>query len=192
MWPSIGRMKPKPLVVQALTQTTALIGSRICGRPSVGGIGPHPACRIAIGGQRDVPEQEWLRQPHPSQEAERLRHVRDDAAGQPCEIENPRACRACVRRAKGSDGVIHQNYRDRPSDDQDRNGQSRLQHQTPYLSVQDRHRMTRLVVRKSDPFVANSNQAKSTGDGNSVAAAAAKVGTPDVLSAIRECPARGK
>jgi hypothetical protein len=45
--------------------------------------------------------------------------------------------------------------------------------------------MTRLVVRKSDPFVANSNQAKSTGDGKSVAAAAAKVGTgtPDVLSA---------
>ena len=50
--------------------------------------------------------------------------------------------------------------------------------------------MTRLVVRKSDPFVANSNQAKSTGDGKNVAAAAAKVGTPDVLSAIRQCPAR--
>jgi hypothetical protein len=25
-------------------------------------------------------------------------------------------CRACVRGAKGSDGVIHQNFRDRPSD----------------------------------------------------------------------------
>jgi len=55
--------------------------------------------------------------------------------------------------------------------------------QTPYPSAQDRHRITRLVVRKSDPFVANSKQAKSTGDGKSVAAAAAKVGTPDVLSA---------
>jgi hypothetical protein len=28
------------------------------------------------------------------------------------------------------------------SDDQDRNGQSGLQHQTPYLPAQDRHRMT--------------------------------------------------
>ena len=54
-------------------------------------------------GRRDVPEQEWLRQPHPSQEAERPRYARDDAAGQQCEIENPLACRACVRRAKGSD-----------------------------------------------------------------------------------------
>jgi hypothetical protein len=50
----------------------------------------------------------------------------------------------------------------------------------------------RLVLRKSGPLVSNSNQAKSTGDGKSVAAAAAKVGTSDVLSAIRECPARGK
>ena len=57
-------------------------------------------------GQRDVPEQEWLRQPHPSQEAERPRYARDDAAGQQCEIENPLACRACVRRAKGSDGLF--------------------------------------------------------------------------------------
>ena len=36
--------------------------------------------RLSIGGQRDVPEQEWLRQPHPSQEAERPRYARDDAA----------------------------------------------------------------------------------------------------------------
>jgi Transposase domain (DUF772) len=60
-------------------------------------------------------------------------------------IENPLACRACVRRAKGSDGAIHQNYRDRPSNDQDRNGQSRLQHQTIYLPAQDRRRMTGLL-----------------------------------------------
>src|SRR6476620_4958691 len=39
-------------------------------------------------------------------------------------IENPLACRACVRRAKGSGGALYQNYRDRPSNDQDRNGQS--------------------------------------------------------------------
>jgi hypothetical protein len=64
--------------------------------------------------------------------------------------------------------------------------------QTPYPSAQDRHRMTRLVVRKSDPFVANSKQAKSTGDGKSVAAAAAKDGTGNARCAIRECPARGK
>ena len=57
------------------------------------------------------------------------------------------------------------------------NGEFRLQHQTPYLSAQDRHRMTRLVVRKKRPIRRNSNQAKSTGDGKSVAAAAAKVGT---------------
>ena len=62
---------------------------------------------LQVGGQRDVPEQEWLRQPHPSQEAERPRYARDDAPGQQCEIENPLACRACVRRAKGSDGAIH-------------------------------------------------------------------------------------
>ena len=56
-----------------------------------------------------------------------LRYARDDAAGQQCEIQNPRACRACIRRAKGSDGAIHQNDWDRPSNDQDRNRQSRLQ-----------------------------------------------------------------
>ena len=33
-------------------------------------------------------------------------------------IENPLACRACVRRAKGSGGALYQNYRDRPSNDQ--------------------------------------------------------------------------
>jgi hypothetical protein len=49
--------------------------------------------------------------------------------GPKSQIENPLACRACVRGAKGSDGAIHQNYRDRPSNGQDRNGQSRLQHQ---------------------------------------------------------------
>src|SRR4029077_16154474 len=43
----------------------------------------------------------------------RPRYARDDAAGQQCEIENPRACRAWISRAKGSDGAIHQNYRDR-------------------------------------------------------------------------------
>ena len=43
----------------------------------------------------------------------RPRYARDDAAGQQCEIENPLACRACVRRAKGSDGAVHQDYRNR-------------------------------------------------------------------------------
>jgi hypothetical protein len=50
--------------------------------------------RLTIGGQRNVPEQEWLRQPHPSQEAERPRCARDDAAGQQCQIENPLVERA--------------------------------------------------------------------------------------------------
>jgi hypothetical protein len=61
-----------------------------------------------------------------------------------CQIENPLACRACVRKAKGSDRALHQNYRDRPSNGQDRNGQSHLQHQTLYLPAQDRRRMTDL------------------------------------------------
>jgi hypothetical protein len=39
-----------------------------------------------------VPDQEWLRQPHPSQEAERPRYALNAAAGQQCEIENPLAC----------------------------------------------------------------------------------------------------
>ena len=47
--------------------------------------------------------------------------------------------------SKGSDGAIHQNYRDRPSNDQDRNGQSRLQHQTLYLPAQGRRHCTRQV-----------------------------------------------
>jgi hypothetical protein len=46
--------------------------------------------RLPIGGQRNIPDQEWLRQPHPSQEAERPHYARDDAADQQCEIENPR------------------------------------------------------------------------------------------------------
>jgi hypothetical protein len=41
----------------------------------------HLGRRTLWGGQQDVPEQEWLRQPHPSQEAERPRYARDDAAG---------------------------------------------------------------------------------------------------------------
>ena len=121
----------------------AVVCAKACSTAAIrrAGCGPIPP---PIGGQRDVPDQEWLRQPHPSQEAERPRYARDDAAGQQCEIENPLACRACVRRAKGSDGAIHQNYRDRPSNDQDRNGKSRLQHQTLYLPAQDRRRMTGL------------------------------------------------
>ena len=80
------------------------------------------------------------------QEAERPRYARDDAAGQQCEIENPLACRTFVRRAKGSEGAIHQNYRDRPSDDQDRIGQSRLQHQSPCATSPSHDR---LVLRKA-------------------------------------------
>ena len=56
--------------------------------------------------------------------------------------------RACVRRAKGSDGAVHQNHRDRPGNDQDRNGQSRLQHQTLYLPAQDRRRMRGSVAQR--------------------------------------------
>ena len=116
--------------------------------------------RLPLGGQRRVPEQEWLRQPHPSQEAERPPDARDDAAGQQCEIENPLACRACLRRAKGSDGAIYPNYRDRPSNDQDRNGQSRLQHQTLYLPARGRRRMTALCYA-GRLFNLNTDQAKS-------------------------------
>ena len=45
-------------------------------------------------------------------------------------------------------GAIHHDYRDRPSNDQDRNGQSRLQHQTLCLPAQDRLRMTRLCYAR--------------------------------------------
>ena len=86
---------------------------------------------------------ETVRQPHPSQEAERPRYARDDAAGQQCEIENPLACRACVRRAKDrmelfirTIGIARATTRS--------DGQSRLQHQTLYLPAQDRHRVTSL------------------------------------------------
>jgi hypothetical protein len=72
----------------------------------------------------------WSATIHPSQEAERPRYARDDAAGQQCEIENPRARRGRVCRAKASNEVTRQNYREPPSDDHDRNGQSRLQHQS--------------------------------------------------------------
>ena len=77
------------------------------------------------------------------------RAMPEDPAGQQREIENPLACRACVRRAKASDGAVHPNHRDRPSNVQDRNGQSRLQHQTIYLPAQDRRPHDRLVLRKA-------------------------------------------
>jgi hypothetical protein len=67
-----------------------------------------------------------------------------------------------VRGAKGSDGAIHQNYRDRPSNDQDRNGQSRLQPPTLYLPAQDRHCMTGLgYARRPFESLLNCDQAKS-------------------------------
>jgi hypothetical protein len=57
-------------------------------------------------------------------------------------IENPLACRAYVGGAKGSNVAIHQNCRDRPSNGQDWNGPSRLQHRTLYFLAKDRRRMT--------------------------------------------------
>src|SRR5262249_52076653 len=59
---------PMRAVVCAKACSTRAIGERAVGR-----------YRLPIGGQRDVPNQEWLRQPHPSQEAERPRYARDDA-----------------------------------------------------------------------------------------------------------------
>ena len=115
--------------------------------------------RLPIGSQRDVPDQEW---PTSIARSRKAHYARNDAAGQQCEIENPLACRACVRRAKGSDGAVHQDYRDRPSDDQDRNGQPRLQHQTLNLPAQDRRRITGLRYgRRPMRLIPNSDQAKS-------------------------------
>jgi hypothetical protein len=135
------------LAIRTMSRSIAVLASSADGRPQMRLPMRAVACAKAcstrairragcgpIGGQRDVPDYEWLRQPHPSQEAERPRYARDDAAGQQCEIENPSAYRARVCRAKASNGVIRQNYRHRPSKDQDRNGQSRLQHQAPYPS----------------------------------------------------------
>jgi hypothetical protein len=58
--------------------------------------------------------------------------------GQQCEIENPRACRACVRRAKESDGAVHQDYGEI--------GMANLVYNIKRLifRAQDRHRMTGL------------------------------------------------
>src|SRR5215469_126143 len=86
--------------VDGLPQTRqpmrAVVCAKVCSTREIRragcGLTPPP-----IGGQRNIPDQEWLRQPHPSQEAERPHYARDDAAGQQCEIENPRPCRACVR-----------------------------------------------------------------------------------------------
>ena len=55
-------------------------------------------------------------------------------AGRQCQIENPRACRACVRRTKGPNGSVHPHHRNRAGNHQDRHGQSRLQHQTARVS----------------------------------------------------------
>ena len=43
-----------------------------------------------------------------------------DAASQQCEIDNPLAHRACVRRAEGAHGFVHPNRRHRAGNDQDR------------------------------------------------------------------------
>ena len=102
--------------------------------------------RLPIGGQRDVPEQEWLRQLHPSQEAERPRYARDDAAGQQCEIENPLACRACVRRAKGW------GYSSELSGSPERCTKIGMANALSSCATSPSH--DRLVLRKSDPFVA--------------------------------------
>ena len=73
--------------------------------------------RLPIGGQRDVPEQEWLSSATSIERNRKAPLCMRRCGGPTCEIENPLACRACVRRAKGSDVAIHQNYRDRPSND---------------------------------------------------------------------------
>ena len=57
------------------------------------------------------------------------------------------ARRACLRRAEGSDGFVHPHHRDRASDDEDRTGQSRLQHQTLALPAH-RRGMTDLCYAK--------------------------------------------
>ena len=52
-----------------------------------------------------------------SQEAEGRHHAGGDAASQQCEIDNPLAHRACVRRAEGTHGFVHPNRRHRTGND---------------------------------------------------------------------------
>ena len=73
---------------------------------------------------------ERLRQPRPSQEAEGSGNARGDTPSQQRKIENPLPGRACLCRAEGPHGPVHPDHRHRSGDDQDRLGQSRLQHQT--------------------------------------------------------------
>ena len=92
----------RPELNAALSYTDRTEG----GRPPFDPVLMFKILVIPIGGQRNVPDQQWLGQPYPSQEAERPRYARDDAAGQQCEIENPRPRRARVCQAKALIGVI--------------------------------------------------------------------------------------
>src|SRR5256885_970559 len=61
------------------------------------------------------------------------------------QIKNPFACRACLCRAKGSDGFVHPDHRDRESEDEDRTGEPRLQYQTPALPAAHRGMIDRCL-----------------------------------------------
>jgi hypothetical protein len=73
---------------------------------------------------------------------------RKDPARQQRQIKNPFACRACLCRAKGSDGFVHPDHRDRESEDEDRTGESRLQYQKPALPAAHRGGISIICVRQ--------------------------------------------
>ena len=85
----------------AATDAAAYEGRHLCqglldGSNTASGVWADTAYRSAAN--ETFLNKNGLRQPYPSQEAERPRYARDDVAGQRCESENPLACRACVRR----------------------------------------------------------------------------------------------
>ena len=96
------------------------------------GLGRHG---LPVQGQRGVPRGERVRQPHPSQEAAGPADVAPHAAGERAQVHGPLTRRARLCGSEGQDAIVHPHRRDRPGDDQDRHGQSRLQHAAARLSA---------------------------------------------------------
>ena len=154
------------LAIRTMSRSIAVSASSADGRPQM----RLPECRHCakacstrairgptppIGGQRDLPDQVRLRQPHPSQEAERPRYAETMRRANKENRKSARVSSTCLPSKS-----IEWGY----SSELSGNGQSRLQHQTPSLPAQPRHRLTGLCYAKGGPLVSipNSNQAKST------------------------------
>ena len=88
---------------------------------------------VSIEEERGMAGRQWDALVHPPQEAARSADAATNHAGKRCEVAGALGGRAYLRPTEEADGVARTLDRNRPGNDEDRPGQSRLQHTTPRL-----------------------------------------------------------